>query len=59
MDRCHPTHGGKADDSQIKRNGSALQYEEILVMIITKRTEQGYVQQRSENPEVNQSHKAH
>lgn len=31
-----------------------MQHDEILEMVITELTEQGYKQQRSENPEVNE-----
>ncbi len=40
--------------SQIRRNESAMQYDEILETVITELTERGYKQQRSENPEVNE-----
>jgi len=43
----------RAGASQIKRKESAMQYDEILEMVITELIERGHKQQRRENPEVN------
>jgi len=41
---------------RLKASGkeSAMQYDEILEMVITELTERGHKRQRSENPEVNE-----